>query len=238
VTPGVPLTLIRTLLNEDNGCAPPAGAQVDIWHADPNGTDSEEAGRERRARRTCAAMKSLTPTTRPRSRRSIRARIPRAVHIHVPIRLFDSSGNAAYDFLAQLFFDDAVTDTVYQVAAYSSRGARNTRDSNDRVHGSDGSSVLLTLAGRCRRRLRRQVHLRALEDRPDGRRAAPHGAGDDLHRYRVDDDLHRYGVDDDLHRYGVDGDLRRQARRRCQAALRQGRRVARGRPRAAREDPE
>jgi hypothetical protein len=43
VTTGVPLRLAPTLVNEDDGCSPLAGAQVDIWHADPSGKYSDES---------------------------------------------------------------------------------------------------------------------------------------------------------------------------------------------------
>jgi hypothetical protein len=43
VTTGVPLVLNLALVNEDGGCEPFAGAQVDIWHADPSGKYSDES---------------------------------------------------------------------------------------------------------------------------------------------------------------------------------------------------
>ena len=43
VTAGVPLALDLTLVDEDASCAPFAGAQVDLWHADPSGKYSDES---------------------------------------------------------------------------------------------------------------------------------------------------------------------------------------------------
>jgi protocatechuate 3,4-dioxygenase beta subunit len=40
---GVPLTLKLIVLDQDGGCAPVAGAQVDIWHANHSGQYSDEA---------------------------------------------------------------------------------------------------------------------------------------------------------------------------------------------------
>jgi protocatechuate 3,4-dioxygenase beta subunit len=148
VTAGVPLTLTWTLLDEDKGCVPLVGTQVDIWHADPNGKYSDEAGEGTSGKKNLRGYQVSDANGQVTFKTIYPGWYPgRAVHIHARIRLFDSSGNAAYDFLTQLFFDDAITDAVYRVAPYSSRGTRDTRDSNDRIYGSDGSSVLLTLAG-------------------------------------------------------------------------------------------
>jgi protocatechuate 3,4-dioxygenase beta subunit len=43
VVAGIPLVLDLTLIDDDNGCVPLAGAQVDIWHASPGGLYSDEA---------------------------------------------------------------------------------------------------------------------------------------------------------------------------------------------------
>lgn len=145
---GVPLTLSLTLLNEDASCAPFAGAQVDIWHADPSGKYSDESSEGTSGKKDLrgyqvsdAGGKVTFKTVYPGWYSG------RAVHIHARIRTFDSAGKATYDFLGQLFFDDAITDTVYKVAPYSSRGTRDTKDATDRVYGSDGATCLLTLTG-------------------------------------------------------------------------------------------
>jgi protocatechuate 3,4-dioxygenase beta subunit len=143
---GVPLALKLTLLDEDDGCAPLVGAQVDIWHAAPSGLYSDESAEGTSGKRwlrgyqlsDASGVVAFT-TVYPGWYSG------RAVHIHARIRQFDSSGKATYDFISQLFFDDSLTDTVYTKAPYSSRGARDTRDSTDRVYGSDGASVLLQM---------------------------------------------------------------------------------------------
>jgi protocatechuate 3,4-dioxygenase beta subunit len=141
---GVPLSLTLTLLDEDAGCAPLEGAQFDIWHAAPTGLYSDESGEGTLGKKwlrgyqvSDASGKVSFTTVYPGWYSG------RAVHIHARIRQFDSTGNATYDFLTQLFFDDSLSDTVYTRAPYSSRGARDTRDAADRVYGSNGASVLL-----------------------------------------------------------------------------------------------
>ena len=46
----------------------------------------------------------------------------------------------------QVFFDDSVSDAVYAQAAYSGRGTRETRNSNDGIFGNTGSKTTVTLS--------------------------------------------------------------------------------------------
>jgi protocatechuate 3,4-dioxygenase beta subunit len=146
VTAGVPLVLNLALVDEDNGCAPFAGAQVDIWHADPSGKYSDESSegtsgkKYLRGYQVSDAAGEVTFTTVYPGWYS-----GRSVHIHVRVRTFDSSGTATYDFLSQLFFDDTLTDTVDQQALYNARGTRDTRNANDSIYGSDGGTLLLSV---------------------------------------------------------------------------------------------
>lgn len=144
---GIPLALALTLLDEDNACAPFAGTQVDIWHADPNGEYSDESGegtagkKYLRGYQVSDANGKVAFTTVHPGRYS-----GRAVQMHLRFRLFDSAGTSTtYDFTTQLCFDDALTDTVYRKAPYSSRSARDTRDASDTIYGSDGASLVLAL---------------------------------------------------------------------------------------------
>lgn len=145
---GTKLTIDFTLLNENASCAPFTGAMVDIWHADANGKYSDESSEGTSGKKflrgyqvSDANGKATFTTIYPGWYSG------RAVHIHVRIRTFDSSGNPTYDFLTQMFFDDAKTDTAYTVAPYSSRGTRNTRNANDSIYGSDGAACLMALTG-------------------------------------------------------------------------------------------
>jgi protocatechuate 3,4-dioxygenase beta subunit len=143
---GVPLVLKLALVDEDSSCSAFAGAQVDIWHASPGGLYSDESvegtsGKQYlRGYQVSDANGLVQFTTVYPGWYS-----GRAVHIHVRIRTFDSSGAATYDFLSQLFFDDTLTDTVYTKAPYSSRGTRDTRNAGDNVYGSDGASLILDM---------------------------------------------------------------------------------------------
>ena len=72
------------------------------------------------------------------------------MHIHVKVHV---SGNVVHT--GQLFFDDALTDTVFRKAPYASRGNRDTRNSNDSIYVNGGSRSLLTVKKQGRATLRR-----------------------------------------------------------------------------------
>jgi protocatechuate 3,4-dioxygenase beta subunit len=147
ITAGVPLVLNLALVNEDSGCEPLAGAQVDIWHADPTGKYSDESVEGTSGKKylrgyqvTGSDGKVAFTTVYPGWYSG------RTVHIHVRVRTFDAGGTATYDFLSQLFFDDSLTDTVYRQAPYDTRGARDTRNAADNIYGSDGDTLLLDVS--------------------------------------------------------------------------------------------
>jgi protocatechuate 3,4-dioxygenase beta subunit len=140
---GVPLALNFTLLDEDNGCTALAGAQIDLWHAAPSGLYSDEAVEGTEGKKYLRGYQ----ITDANGRAALTTIYPgwysgRAVHIHARIRIF-SGTTATYDFLTQLFFDDALTNSVYTHAPYSSRPGRDTLDSADRVYGTDGAELQL-----------------------------------------------------------------------------------------------
>jgi protocatechuate 3,4-dioxygenase beta subunit len=64
----------------------------------------------------------------------------RTVHIHVKVHL---GGNVVHT--GQLYFPDALTDTAYQKAPYTSRPGRDTRNVNDSVFRNGGSKSMLTV---------------------------------------------------------------------------------------------
>jgi protocatechuate 3,4-dioxygenase beta subunit len=147
VTTGAPLALDLTLVNEDDGCSPLAGAQIDIWHADPGGKYSDESVEGTSGKKYLRGYQ----VTGSDGKVAFKTVYPgwysgRTVHIHVRVRTFDGSGAATYDFLTQMFFDDALTDTVYKQSPYSTRGTRGTRNANDNIYGSDGATLLLSVS--------------------------------------------------------------------------------------------
>ena len=150
VSAGVPLILQFNVNGLGGGtCAPLPDATVDIWHCDAAGSYSDisnGAGQANTSGRKYLRGYQLTDSNGEVQFTTI---YPgwysgRAVHIHFKIRLLTGS-QASYEFTSQVFFDDALTDQVFAQSPYSSRGTRNTRNSNDGIYNGGGSQLLLSL---------------------------------------------------------------------------------------------
>lgn len=144
--PGVALGLgIRIV---DTAGTAVEGAVVDVWHCDalgvyswhgnPVGVPDGEAGA------------SLSPGTFLRGRQMtdatggcrFRTLYPgwysgRSVHIHAKVR--HSSG----ELITQLYFPEALTDTVHQREPYRSRPRRDTVNTDDVIYDDVGEATLL-----------------------------------------------------------------------------------------------
>jgi protocatechuate 3,4-dioxygenase beta subunit len=143
VKPGVALQLaFRVSRMGGAGCAPLAGAQVDVWHCDAAGrySDSRNRGSSgdgekflRGFQRTDQAGLARFLTIYPGSYGG------RAVHVHFKIR----TAAPVYEFTSQLYFDDTLTDRVYARAPYAAGRRRSTRNADDFVFRDGGSKLLL-----------------------------------------------------------------------------------------------
>jgi len=153
---GLPLTLTITVGSYTNGaCSPITNAQVHIWHCNAQGVYSNiEAGSNddganligenflRGYQYTDSSGKVNFTTIYPGWYSG------RAVHIHVKVRLFDSSGNVTTEATTQLFFDDSVSMAVYAAnASYSRSSTRNTMNADDSVYTSESPALLVGLNG-------------------------------------------------------------------------------------------
>jgi uncharacterized protein (TIGR03437 family) len=152
---GVPLNLTIAVQNAAaGGCAPLAGALVDIWHCDAIGIYSDESAynpgggtgtvvttgqkflRGYQVTDDSGQVKFLTIYPGWYSGRTI--------HIHVRVRTY--SGTTVLDnFVTQLFFDDAISDTVLSQATYKRTTSRDTRNSNDMIYSANASGMILAL---------------------------------------------------------------------------------------------
>ena len=148
---GRPLTLRLTVVDVST-CRAIKGAAVDVWHCDAAGAYSGVAAEpsgdvpaRRPARRTRRASRSSGRST-PAGTRG------RTVHIHVMVHI---GGNVVHT--GQLYFPDALTDTVYRRAPYSRRPSRTTRNAADSIYRNGGRRSTLKLDEE-RLRLRRHDH--------------------------------------------------------------------------------
>jgi len=138
VSQGAPLALTFNVLRVSGGsCAALPGAIVDVWQCDALGVYSDVAGSSAKFLRghqvTDASGKAAFTTIYPGWYQG------RTVHIHFKIR------SGSEEFTSQLYFDDAMSDTVFRQQPYAARGQRNTRNSNDGVFRNGGTDLLLTV---------------------------------------------------------------------------------------------
>ncbi len=150
VKEGVPLTLnINVASVGDNSCTPIEGARVDVWHCDAQGvysgvsdnsfdTSGQKFLRGYQLTNANGGVQFLTIYPGWYSGRT--------VHIHFTIRTKGSDNND-YQFTSQFFFDDNLTDQVYTLEPYASKGQRNTRNANDNIFNGGGEQLLLNLQG-------------------------------------------------------------------------------------------
>jgi protocatechuate 3,4-dioxygenase beta subunit len=137
--PGTPLSLTLSIARlAAAACTPYAGVLVDLWHCDAAGDYSGVgplAGR--------AFLRGVQTTDRD-GRVRFTTIYPgwypgRAVHVHVKLRV----PSAGVEYTSQLYFDDAVTDTVFAAAPYAARGTRSTRNADDGIFAGGGTSLTL-----------------------------------------------------------------------------------------------
>ena len=133
--PGAPLDLAVTVVDADS-CAPIAGAAVDVWHCDAGGAYSGVQG-------DSGTFLRGIQTTGDDGVASFATVYPgwyqgRAVHIHVKVHVGGDE-----EHTGQLFFDDALTASVYEVEPYAERGAPDTPDAADQIFAqSEGSTIV------------------------------------------------------------------------------------------------
>jgi protocatechuate 3,4-dioxygenase beta subunit len=138
---GVPLTLTFQVSRVGSGgCTALSGAKVDVWHCDAAGLYSDVSAQStvgqkflRGYQLTDADGMAKFATIYPGWYEG------RTVHIHFKVRTY-SGTTKSFEISSQLFFDDAVTDSIYKSVPYSSRPNRDTRNQNDMVYTSNGNS--------------------------------------------------------------------------------------------------
>jgi uncharacterized protein (TIGR03437 family) len=134
IRPGVMLNLKVNVVNENGTtCVPLAGAKVDIWHCDSGGVYSDEAANNTSGKKFLRGYQ----VTDDNGAVNFITIYPgwysgRTIHIHFRIRTY--SGTTKLDeFVAQIFFDETINDAVMNLAPYSTRPNRDTRNANDSV---------------------------------------------------------------------------------------------------------
>jgi protocatechuate 3,4-dioxygenase beta subunit len=130
---GAPLALSITVVDA-SACRPIANAAIDIWHCDAGGQYSGVQGSNgttflRGTQLTDANGTATFDTIYPGWYQG------RAVHIHMKVHV---DNNVVHT--GQLFFDDALSDTVYRKGPYNARGTRDMRNEDDSIFSNAGGS--------------------------------------------------------------------------------------------------
>jgi protocatechuate 3,4-dioxygenase beta subunit len=149
---GVPVSLaIAVAAVGGNACSPIAGAMVDVWQCDALGVYSDvrdtngffdTRGKQflRGYQLTDSQGKAEFLTVYPGWYAG------RTVHIHFKVRVFEGD-RRAQEFTSQLYFDDSLTDQVFEQAPYNRKGPRTTRNPQDGIYRmrNSGEALLLPL---------------------------------------------------------------------------------------------
>ncbi len=141
---GLPLVLGITVSQYANGVITPLkDAYVDLWHCNAYGVYSDEA-----AYNPGGGTGTVVTTGRKFLRGyqvtdahgNVRFTsiypgwyVGRTPHIHARIRLHDGT-TVTENFTTQFFFDEAITEMVYQMAPYATRPGRDTLNSTDGIY--------------------------------------------------------------------------------------------------------
>ncbi len=148
VDDAVPLYLYLYVV--DANCQPLSGVQVDIWHCHAAGSYSDENQASNGASTVAQTWLRGYRISSEAGSANFRTIYPgwyrgRTTHIHVRARYYAANGNATYNWTTQLFFDDAVSDTVFANAPYVRRTAVDVYNSSDGIYAGGGSQTMLAL---------------------------------------------------------------------------------------------
>lgn len=157
IQPGVPLTVTITAINSSASCAPLAGAYIDVWHCGATGIYSDEStynpgGGTGNVTTTGKKFLRGYQIANSSGQVTFNTIYPgwysgRTIHIHVRIRTYNGSATLT-NYTTQIFFDDTLSNTVLQNAAYARSTARDTTNATDMVYttaGSNNASMLATV---------------------------------------------------------------------------------------------
>ena len=149
VSAGAPLALAFVVSRVgESGCRPLSAARVEVWQCNAEGVYSDvqdpefdTTGRKflRGHQLTDAEGKARFTTIYPGWYRG------RTVHIHFKIH-GESAPERGYEFVSQIYFDDAVTDRVHAAPPYAARGARTTRNPDDGIYRRGGRELTVPVA--------------------------------------------------------------------------------------------
>ncbi len=157
VQQGVPLKLVINVYDVDgnsNGgssrgsCIPLKGAQVDIWHANPQGIYS---GIQQQGTTGHDFLRGNQVTDDNGTVRFTTV-YPgwyegRAIHIHIKVRTFEGS-NKTFEWTSQLYLNNSITRQVHTQPPYSNHGQPDITNEEDMIYtGASTDGLIQSDAG-------------------------------------------------------------------------------------------
>lgn len=138
---GLPVTLVLTVVNVSNACAPVAGAMVDVWQCDADGNYSQYG-----SERSATYLRGVQ-TTDGNGTATFTTIYPgwyqgRATHIHVEVTV---NGRSAK--VTQIAFPEDVSAAVYRTGVYAAHGQNPTTNARDGIFSDGISEELATVVG-------------------------------------------------------------------------------------------
>ena len=126
---------------DGSACIPLEGVLVDVWHCDALGNYSDVGSEEghdylRGYQHTDANGLATITTVYPGWYQG------RAVHIHFKIRT-EPGASSGFEFTSQLFFDYALSASVYSQGVYASKGTQDVKNASDGIYGQSQGMTLL-----------------------------------------------------------------------------------------------
>ena len=147
---GIGMQVQITIKNKNNGCAPLAGAFVDIWHCDADGNYSEYGGTGMQAaNHSNAHFLRGRQVTDANGQVTLMSIFPgwypgRAVHIHVHV--FDAKGKSL--LVTQIAFPAAVCDALFTSSTqHYNKGKADTSNERDNVFRDGFTNELAVVTG-------------------------------------------------------------------------------------------
>lgn len=152
VQEGIPLNLVINVYDVDGdgggSCIPLKGAQVDIWHANPQGIYSgvQQQG--------TSGQNFLRGNQLTDDNGTVRFSTVypgwyegRAIHIHVKVRTFEGS-NETFEWTSQFYLNNSINEQVHTHPPYSDHGQPDMTNEEDGIYtGASTDGLIQSNAG-------------------------------------------------------------------------------------------
>ncbi|MBZ8178898.1 intradiol ring-cleavage dioxygenase [Oscillatoria salina] len=148
---GVPLILtLRVFDVNGSQCVPVSDAVVDIWHCNALGVYSGVQDSYQNLNTSAENFLRGYQLTDENGTVQFRTIYPgcypgRAVHIHFQVRTSPTS-NQGREFSSQLYFDDSLTEQVFNRQPYASKRSQLVKNPQDGLYRSSGKQLTLELS--------------------------------------------------------------------------------------------